>query len=480
MAAVRVISLLEGDVRAMLQTLEPESVQCVVTSPPYWGLRAYGTNAQVWGGDPEHEHEWGGLPYSPQRDGGKGFVDGGKAKILSYEGVPYTAPSSQCSCGAWLGELGSEPTPQMFVSHLVDVFRAVRRVLRKDGVCFVNLGDSYAGSGKGPSNSMQPNASQLSKQTTNGGSLHSVNTGLVPSGLKPKDLCGMPWRFALAMQDDGWYWRSTIVWAKKSCMPESVVDRPTNAWEPILLFAKSQRYFWDADAVREPLGENGHEHTRAQNGGGSAESMAGHDYSRDGLGVMQSNPNGRNQRNVWDLRGEPVSDFWLLGPEPFPGAHFATFPTEIPRRCILAGTSEKGQCPHCGAPWARVTQPTTEYAERLDEAKTWGSWYASGDAQVHEVTVRGKTYMAKHGKPYESSTSAAYVTTGWRPTCKCPEHQPVPQTILDPFAGSGTTLMVADRLGRHSVGIELNPEYARMARERLVGDAPMFVELAAE
>jgi hypothetical protein len=157
---------------------------------------------------------------------------------------------------------------------------------------------------------------------------------------------------------------------------------------------------------------------------------------------------------------EPALDVWLLGPEPFGDAHFAVFPTEVPRRCILAGTSEKGQCPECGAPWQRVVthafaptqnpQHPKAGIKGLDTSNGWGD------------VPRGNTLST---------------TTGWRPTCAHADLEPVPQTVLDPFAGAGTTLLVADRLNRHAIGVELKSQYAEMARERIVGDAPMFVDL---
>jgi DNA modification methylase len=235
-----------GDCRETLSTLPTASVQAVITSPPYYGLREYGTPPLVWGGI-EHEHEWA----EPSRAFHPGQVPQTKWAHVSAVADGGRAHSGQlCPCGAWLGSLGLEPTPDAFVEHLVEVFRYVRRVLRADGVLWLNLGDSYAGSGKGPSNSLQSEASQLSRQTTKNGSLHSVTTGLVPSGLKPKDLMMMPSRVAMALQQDGWWLRSVIPWLKRNSMPESVTDRPATAVEYIFLLSKASKYFWDADAVR--------------------------------------------------------------------------------------------------------------------------------------------------------------------------------------------------------------------------------------
>ena len=225
-------------------------------------------------------------------------------------------------------------------------------------------------------------------------------------------------------------------------MPESVRDRPTCAHEKVWLLTKAASYFYDADAVAEPaltVGDTRHLRTdltktnaRPDNG------------SRKRTGNPQAET--RNLRNVWHLN-----------PEPFPGAHFATMPPTLAERCIKAGTSEKGQCPHCGAPWGRVTaEPVV--AGRRDP----GGVVGGADAGM---------YAGRAG-------SSSRDTIGWRPSCSCPAHEPVPQTVLDPFAGAGTTLLVADRLQRHGIGIELNPEYIAIAQDRLRGDAPLFAEVA--
>jgi len=358
------VRILIGDVLDGLRTLDAGSVQCCVTSPPYWGLRDYGVD----------------------------------------------------------GQIGLEPTPEAFVAKMVEVFREVRRVLREDGVCFLNIGDSYAGNASSGGIGKQDTACRIVGVPTKPG--------------KPKDLCMIPWRVALALQADGWYLRSVIVWAKKSPMPESVTDRPTSSWEPIFLLAKGERYFYDADAVREEHASAPNPRNRWQNGGGSQESMNA-DTSQN-FGAMEYNPLGRNQRNVWHL-----------GPEPYAEAHFATFPTEIPRRAIKAGTSEKGACPDCGAPWVRVVERTPmgkELSERTATKHAAGLATACGGAMTSPPSSR---------------------TTGWQPTCKCGNPNTVPCVVLDPFLGSGTTIAVARTLGRHGVGCELNPAYAELARERI-------------
>jgi DNA modification methylase len=240
-----------------------------------------------------------------------------------------------CHCGAWRGDLGLEPTPELFIQHLVEIFREVRRVLRKDGTLWLNIGDSYAGGGKGGGGSYDAERRQWREgnPAKNGGVSNRDGLCGVP-GYKPKDLMMLPAQLALALRADGWYLRSEIVWAKKAPMPESVTDRPTCAHEKVFLLTKSARYFYDAEAVKEEAeyGEN-----RATYAGGNdrirqANICSGGATNPD-KGMARPQVTTRNMRNVW-----------TLGPEPFPEAHFATFVSEIPRRAILAGTSAKGVC----------------------------------------------------------------------------------------------------------------------------------------
>jgi hypothetical protein len=281
------------------------------------------------------------------------------------------------------------------------------------------------------------------------------------SGLKPKDLLMIPARVALALQADGWWLRSDIIWAKPNPMPESVTDRPTSAHEHVFLLAKSARYYYDNDAVREPQSEATLERFAegraarkpANKQGGSARQC---DTWRDPVGVL---PDGRNLRNVWTIATAPFSE-----------AHFATFPPALAEICIKAGTSERGQCPHCAAPWARVVERSAtgrgETASELVDG-------LHSKSSARSLAEKRQAYRAlgMEGPPPPA-------TLGWQPTCACPAHTPVPQTVLDPFAGAGTTLLAADRLGRNGVGIELNPAYATMARNRLTDDCPLFAEVA--
>lgn len=462
------VRVLVGDALSVLRTLPSESVQCVVTSPPYFGLRSYSTDPQVWGGDPEHGHIFGvevvpaeiGRGNWAQGVNGRGEVQPGGV-AAKREPIRTVRERGFCPCGAWRGELGAEPTPALFVEHLVSIFDEVWRVLRQDGTCWVNLGDSYSGSGKGPTGH-----NSIGDQEGRQGTLGLGQDWNVP----PKNLMLMPYRFALAMQARGWIVRSQIVWAKTSAMPESVRDRPTSAWEPIWLFSKGQRYYYDAEAVRQPNTEGSMANARysRQSRNSPAERRDGYGGGNDSVGVSYAamlNPAGANLRNVW-----------ALSPSPTPEAHFATFPPEIPRRAILAGTSERGACPACGAGWVRVVE--REKGREIEAPKL----SALAQTGVSSNGTGGSTLGIGgrgNGGAWEEHGSKS-VTTGWSPGCSCDAGPPVPQVVLDPFGGSGTTGLVADRLGRDAILVELNAEYAEMARKKIASDAgTLFGEAVA-
>ena len=572
------VKLIHGHVIDGLKMIPDESISLVCTSPPYWALRAYGTEAQDW--------------------------------------------------GDWRGELGHEPTPQMFVAHLVDVFREVRRVLKSDGCCFVNLGDRYAANGASgggsPVDKRKPEYGRdgyESDAPRGRPNVAAVTKGRrVPDGIKPKDLVLIPERFALAMQEPyhvgpikeptdrawlaglidadgslgirvsnkdsergwnetyiphlevsqsdlpalercvritglgrinvkarpdvdnrgirstrtfytwrldgqsasavirdiypyltikqlqaqivytmneslkwgrptrnekvppavmetrralyaaikalnqredvtlpdliavppadepGWYVRSRIAWCKKAPMPESVKDRPTNAWEHIFLFSKNSRYFWDQEAVREQLAEGSAERYAHQ----FKDKRTGHTAGLRVSGEAQPRGDAVPLRTLEAPAGRNMWNYWVLGPDPSPEAHFATFPQEIPRRCIAAATSEKGECPQCGRSWVRVVERTPiDYGMGAADTLCHKAPTTNGDAKTMLRTPTGHTL-----------SKTASTTTGWAPQC---DHDlpPVPSTVLDIFVGSGTTTMVARSMLRRSIGIDLSETYLR-------------------
>jgi DNA modification methylase len=381
------LTVYEGDCRAVLAALPAESVHTVVTSPPYWGLRDYGT-ATWWGGDPTCDHIAGRGGHL--RDSAAS-TRGGANKVETAQAIPYRDVCGKCGATRVDSQLGLEPTPEEYVANMVAVFREVRRVLRADGTLWLNLGDSYAGGGTSPQGlngqmAGRAVAASRAERRRNGltGGTRTVDVslgGVSAPGLKPKDLVGIPWRVAFALQADGWYLRSDIIWAKPNPMPESVTDRPTKAHEYLFLLSKSPRYYYDADAVREGFADE-----RMGNPGGGSRNYAPGDRN-DGTD---------SRMLVWDKGaergGRNLRSVWTVATQPYPGAHFATFPPKLIEPAIKAG------CPELG-------------------------------------------------------------------------------TVLDPFAGSGTTGMVAQSLSRRAVLIDLNGEYLTqvMARNR---DIPLGLDVA--
>ena len=418
-------------------------------------------------------------------------------------------------------------------------------MLRDDGTYWLNLGDAYAGGGSGgPGGSDKQKSNKGSvqvipgKRTTRGTGSGRWGLGdTAVDGLPAKNLMGQPWRAAFALQDDGanvealrviertigefhdafegeeippkalailerlaveyatakgnsWYLRSAIVWHKPNPMPESVSDRPTSAYEMVFLLTKRAHYFYDADAVREAYNPASLDRYKYKNQGSQAGRRQPNGNEPDAT-VFDANPTGRNSRNVW-----------VIPTQGRPEAHFATFADELPRRCILAGTSEHGVCAECGAPWAREVEASGGTIGKAwhdhDQAKRLGIGQRTGGASLDTDIGNGK-YSRQ--------------TVGWQPTCECnaadcPQHKPankqdghgprhagfnarwkesggvqpkatdfqpscscdanrVPATVLDCFVGSGTTVAVAQQLGRRGIGLDLNLEYLGIAKQRI-------------
>lgn len=579
---------LRADARSI--PLRDSCVQTCVTSPPYFGLRDYQT-ARWEGGNAECEHK---VRENPRTE--VSGLSGGKG-TTGHQREGFKGECPRCGARRIDAQIGLEATPDEYVATLVAVFRAVRRVLRDDGTCWLNLGSSYySDAGKGgsgtfngrngrgeqygraskqsappcdtsdrarsdsrssdstsshlcdgcravlpadcisrnghsPAPKQEPSsfesnrehresspdhlptldcarpevrtiaanldpllsqdlagepllASQVStllqsSSLRRGDCRHCDNCGaclsvlgsssrdarlcarragytrgkdepeqiwrsrmtdmvlaseawgyLTTESLKAKDDVAIPSLVALALRMDGWYLRSDIVWAKPNPMPESVTDRPTRSHEYIFLLSKSERYFYDADAIRETAQAPPVE--RPHSGSMRSSDLETYGLTRGKSNPSCSNPNGRNKRDVWTVNSEPISD-----------AHFATFPRKLIEPCILAGTSERGCCSECGAPWVRVTENTPMVIARSTRTHPLGRTRASG------------TML----QPPKS------VTTGWQPSCSH-DAPTVPCLVLDPFIGSGTTGIVAEKFGRRWVGLDLSDDYIAIAQKR--------------
>jgi site-specific DNA-methyltransferase (adenine-specific) len=390
------------------------------------------------------------------------------------------------------GQIGLEETPELFVQKMVEVFREVRRVTRPDGVLWLNLGDSYCGCGTGHK--------ETGKAVYEGSDYDGAAKNRTKiTGMKSKDMIGIPWMVAFALRADGWYFRSAMPWIKRNCMPESTTDRPTSAIEYILLMTKSARYFYDGEAIRVPAadtavnnnrdgfrGGNGRLYTQGNTFDNSfkvekkpkkqdqtgnptytgfnerwkekTKEQAAYGPARDGFnraGDRNGDQATRNYRN-----SDPFFESWqglysesenplafIINPQSRPELHFATFPDLLAETCIKAGTSEYGCCPKCGAPYRRIVEASG--------GTTGKSWHPHADdettGQIGGMPTEGYIRQFK----------------GWQPGCKCGEKERVPCLVLDPFMGSGTVAVVARELNRSSVGCELNPEYVKIIRKRL-------------
>ena len=420
-------TLYQMDFRA--NDLPDESVQMVVTSPPYWGLRKYsGEQNLIWGGDENCEHEWGKAKVTKKGHAGtKSTLVGTQTAEISKAADTF---GSDCLlCGALKCGYGLEPTPEMYVRHTIEILREIRRVLRKDGVVFWNIGDSYANDTKWGGQSGGKNS------TSAAGGYPRERTH---TGQKSKDLCLIPFRIAIAVQDDGWWVRSVIIWSKPNPMPESVTDRPTESHEYILMLTKSARYYWDQEAVREK--QTGNAHSRGR-GNGDEDYNKARDSYKGFSSTLKDLPAGRNLRSVWSFPTKP-----------FPEAHFAVFPEKLPELCIKAATPEVGCCAECGRPWVRITEKVNPHS---------ASWApGTRKAPIQASGQHGKTSILNTDIEYDTKT------TGWQPTCKCNADK-VPSIVLDPFAGAGTTLWVAKKLNRKGIGFDISEEYCDLAVDRI-------------
>ncbi len=466
--------IIQGDALTVLKRLEDNSVHCCITSPPYYGLRKYGTTQAVWGGEPSCDHVWIDVhpPGHRSSDTHPGPMqhDGNKHR----EGLT----SKTCSkCGAWKGELGLEPTPEMYVAHLVEIFREVRRVLRKDGLFWLNIGDSYS-----------------AKSTHAGGNKagihgHGEECGQSFRGrgeytfydrLKPKDLLEVPSMIAVALRADGWYLRSRLPWLKRNSMPSSVEDRPAASIEYVFLLSKSRKYFYDRVGVLQSSSESYNKDKRPR-GVLRQRVNKKSKYPDEGQFKKQDNTGnpqytGFNERyaetvaesgviptrnlrdsdlffKTWqgllhNEDGEPIA--LVINTRSYKGAHFATFPPHLVEPMVVASTSEKGYCPVCGAPWERIFETDS----------------------LHFESGRVERKIAEVNKVSQSSIFRTGIqnvpkTTSWQPTCKCTREDTTPGIVLDPFAGSGTTEATAIELGREGISIELNADYCTLAAERI-------------
>jgi len=394
--------------------------QAVVFSPPYWGLRTYQT------GDNKH-------------------LELGSERLHD--------------CLGWATGRNCE---ECFICHVRQYMREIWRVLRDDGVCWVNIADSYAGGNKGRGGGGLKSLKQLSnpgayfdnpnksKRIPRGNGRWGGGNSPASGYLKPKDLCLIPERLALALQVDGWWVRAPVIWHKPNPMPGSQQDRPTIDYEFIWMLTKSSRYYFDMNAVMENgSGRKSGLKTYKYNG------LPGHDTKQGFLDASETEWHSRVMRAVWTIPTQPYS-----------GSHYATYPEELVVRCLKASTSERGACPKCGSPWKRIIEKT-------------GGTIGKGGWSLHEADAeKGRSErsgsLSLEGHLWDNG-SYSVNTLGWQPTCKCGIDTTVPCKVYDPFVGSGTTIIAAHRLGLAGFGSDLSLQYlSDNARQRIDQDAPRF------
>lgn len=386
------ITQLHGDNLDILPTLAPGSVQTIVTSPPYFGLRSYSIPPSAW---PE-------VIYQP---------------LIGLP--PVVIPAMVC-------QLGAEPDPLAYIAHLVHVFRLARVALRDDGTLWVNLADSYGGERGNKTPAPQTKWAHAGADTP----------GSSKGDTQRKQLLGIPHRAALALQADGWVWRSEVIWHAPNKMPESVRDRPTRAHEQVLLFGKGPRYYYDSEAVAE-------EATATENRGGGHTVQAqvvAPGALNDGFNARWQPTGTRNKRTVWSIPTTPMPSK-LRGAS---DAHYAAWPPALVEVMIKASTANKA-CAACGAAWVRQV-------EREDQG--WdGSRYGEKAVAATGGAKSGGTARSTLGSSNGKSTGL-YHTTGFVPACTCAAG--IGRcVVLDPFGGTGTTGAVAEQLGRDAILIDL-------------------------
>ncbi|OGM09207.1 hypothetical protein A2Z67_04675 [Candidatus Woesebacteria bacterium RBG_13_36_22] len=418
--------------------LADKSINCVITSPPYYALRKYDIPDVIWDGSPNCPHDWVteelAFDYRMRAGGTQNSMYGDRPPPKAQK-IEYGSRSNCTKCGAWKGQLGCESHYDDFIRHLCDIFDEVKRVLRDDGIIFVNLSDSYGGSGG--DQGKKPGTQRKGPRGIDSRPVGIGGFGAPPSQkFAPKSLLGIPERFVIEMLNRGWILRNKIVWHKPNTLPHSVKDRFTVDWEPVFFFAKKKDYFFDQQF--EPMSSVTLNDARAGNDEGG---RGWKDYDSEGVSggvkVRQRifnnlNPLGRNKRCVWKIPTKGVRE-----------AHFAIFPEDLVRPMILAGVPEF-ICKKCGKPREKIydSEYSGDYDPKVNKPRP-----DPRDPREFKEKNMGQ-YMKKLVELTDCGCNA-----GW-----------IAGSVLDPFAGSGTTIRVAEKLGRRGFGVDLG--YSELSTKR--------------
>lgn len=428
----------QGDVLAVLEEMPESSVHMAMTSPPYFGLRDYGEEVDtVWGGDDDCTHSW--ITETKAAQGGQNTEDnppgvGGnehtqETRLRGSDGID----SLRCTeCGAWQGQLGLEPRLDQFVDNLVEVGRALQRVLRDDGSWWLNLGDSFAGSWGGQG---------YDGETKNQPNAHPDKNPARNASLPEKCKMLVPHRVAIALIDAGWILRNDAVWKKPNPMPHPVKDRLNDTFEFVFHFVQEQQYWYDLDAVREPHADSSLDRDE-------------YGYNSAGVGMLSCPREDREEEVIVDddqalhPKGKNPGDVFEIPTRSFPDAHFAVFPPDLCETPLKATCPEQ-VCANCGTPYDRETE--TKYINPGNRQTNGPKYVDRGDESPN----------------FDQRLEAVHIPGELEPACECDTDETEPGIALDPFAGAGTLPMVAKEMGRRFIGIELNPEYVAMAQKRV-------------
>ena len=487
------IEIIQGDCIKCMKQVPSNRVDMVVTSPPYWGLRSYEGSETIWGGDENCNHKWG----KEQPRGGRGKRSQDFDPKFAKDNNPYEDKrgSNFCSiCGAWKGQLGLEPTPDLYITHLVEIFGEVKRILKKSGSFYLNLGDTYCSSTKEAGRH-----DTNSKTSTDFGGWSNWDGGITKIGkieksnwLTPKQLLLIPSRVAIALQDEGFILRNDNIWYKKNPMPSSVKDRRNNTFEHVFHFVKSKKYYFDLDTIRVP------HKTRENRPFGIVRNREyGYDSKLNKIrGLKSGNPKGKNPGDVivpisWgvdknqeyhgdgkhnpkgqspsDLKkniiesyknnpeGKNPGDVLTVNTQPFPEAHFAVFPEKLVEPLIMA-SCPRWVCKKCEQPKKQVIKvpPNPDaFNIRVRDVKEGRIKFEDRKASETEVSQ----YQEEE---YQSQSREIVIAKG----CKCNAGFK-PGIVLDPFSGAGTTAVVAKKLYRNFIGFEISKEYIDITNKRL-------------
>jgi len=430
------LTLIHGDCLSVLKMMPSEFVDCIITSPPYWGLRDYGGEAcKIWDGDPYCEHEWEVCiarhdNLRPSKVSEKTIV--GSNKELRFRTGEKVEEAICKKCGAWYGQLGLEPTLDLYLKHILQITAELKRVLKKTGVMFWVHGDSYSAKSTHSNKKGITNYDNLSSDYGKRSGRTVRHEGRFHDNMPEKCLLLQNYRLAIRMiEEQGWILRNVLIWYKPNHMPSSVRDRLTNTYEPVFMFVKSRKYWFDLDAIRIP-----HKYPSAK--------------SKNATNKHRGYGNPVYSGFEWDASKHPLGknpgDMWVLPTEPFPDAHFAVFPTKLAELLVRASCPPE-ICRYCGFIRERIVV-------QGEFIKTGGKRKKDTPSVSEREKREGTGYYYKEA-------------VGWT-SCGCKgDDKWRSGIVLDPFLGSGTTMVAARNLGRNCIGIEINSEYIKIAKRRL-------------